>query len=74
MENGARKKTWSELKQVVFELRRQLSALSTIIPSSVEFRNLKDGRTRIFFLSTPANGWENTLLYTDVFLDEPKVK
>lgn len=73
MDNGGRKKTWSELKQVVVELRRQLSSLSTIVPSSVQFRNLKDGRTRIFFLSTPANGWETTLLYTDIIPDEPKV-
>ncbi|KAG8256010.1 dipeptidylpeptidase [Homalodisca vitripennis] len=72
MENGGRKKTWSELKQVVFELRRQLSTLSTIVPSSVEFRNLKDGRTRIFFLSSPGNGWETTLLYTDIVLEEQK--
>ncbi|XP_054260848.1 dipeptidyl peptidase 9 [Macrosteles quadrilineatus] len=72
MENGGHKKSWSELKQVVLELRRQLSSLSTIIPSSVEFRTLKDGRTRIFFLSTPANGWETTLLYTDIVPDEPK--
>ena len=57
---------WSELKGVVSELRRQLSSLSTSVPSSVSFRTLPDGRTRIYFLSTPQNGWETTLVYADI--------
>lgn len=61
-----RKLSWSELKGVVSDLRRQLSSLSTMIPTSVSFRTLQDGRTRIYFLSTPQNGWETTLLYADV--------
>ncbi|XP_063221671.1 dipeptidyl peptidase 9 [Bacillus rossius redtenbacheri] len=60
------KKSWSELKNVVCELRRRLSGLSTMVPGSVTFRALADGRTRVYFLSTPANGWETTLLYADV--------
>lgn len=60
------KLTWSELKVVVSDLRRQLSSLSTMVPSSVTFRTLPDGRTRIYFLSTPQNGWETTLIYADV--------
>jgi hypothetical protein len=60
------KRTWSQLKNVVCDLRRQLSGLSTMVPGSVSFRTLPDGRTRIYFLSTPANGWETTLLYADV--------
>ncbi|PSN50155.1 Dipeptidyl peptidase 8 [Blattella germanica] len=60
------KRSWSELKNVVCELRRQLSGLSTMVPGSVSFRTLPDGRIRIYFLSTPANGWETTLLYADV--------
>lgn len=63
--NGERR-SWSELKNVVCDLRRQLSGLSTMVPVSVSFRTLPDGRTRIYFLSTPANGWETTLLYVDV--------
>uniref|UniRef100_A0A8D9DS68 Dipeptidyl peptidase 9 n=2 Tax=Cacopsylla melanoneura TaxID=428564 RepID=A0A8D9DS68_9HEMI len=61
-----RKKTWAELREIVNELRRNLSSLSTMVPTSISFRRLSDGRTRIFFLSTPANGWETTLLYADV--------
>ncbi|XP_066244864.1 dipeptidyl peptidase 9 [Euwallacea similis] len=60
------KLTWSELRIVVSELRRQLSSLSTMIPTSFTFRTLQDGRTRIYFLSTPHNGWETTLLFTDI--------
>ncbi|KAK9882150.1 hypothetical protein WA026_019667 [Henosepilachna vigintioctopunctata] len=60
------KLTWIELKGVVSDLRRQLSSLSTMVPTSISFRTLKDGRTRIYFLSTPQNGWETTLLYADV--------
>lgn len=58
--------SWSELKGVVNDLRRQLSSLSTMVPTSISFRTLQDGRTRIYFLSTPQNGWEMTLLYADV--------
>ncbi|KAL1461759.1 hypothetical protein WDU94_013631, partial [Cyamophila willieti] len=63
---SGRKKTWAELREIVNELRRNLSSLSTMVPTSLSFRKLSDGRTRIFFLSTPANGWETTLLYADV--------
>lgn len=63
---AGKKKSWSELKQVVCDLRRKLSSLSTMVPSSISFRRLSDGRIRIFFLSTPLNGWETTLLYADI--------
>lgn len=65
-DNMEQKLSWSELKGVVTDLRRQLSALSIMVPTSVAFRTLQDGRTRIYFLSTPQNGWETTLLYADV--------
>ncbi|GLH11264.1 AGAP003138-PA-like protein [Gryllus bimaculatus] len=64
--DGKGKRTWAELRNVVCDLRRQLTSLSTMVPSAVSFRILSDGRTRIYFLSTPANGWETTLLYADV--------
>lgn len=60
------KLSWTELKGVVSDLRRQLSSLSTMVPSCISFRTLQDGRTRIYFLGTPQNGWETTLLYADV--------
>lgn len=60
------KLSWSELKRVVSDLRRQLCSLSTMVPTSISFRTLQDGRTRLYFLSTPQNGWETTLLYADV--------
>lgn len=59
-------KPWSELKTVVNDLRRQLTTLSSMIPMNIHFRTLSDGRTRIYFLSTPPSGWETTLLYTDI--------
>ncbi|KAF7284247.1 hypothetical protein GWI33_022397 [Rhynchophorus ferrugineus] len=61
-----KKLSWSELRALVSELRRQLSNLSTMVPTSFTFRTLQDGRTRIYFLSTPQNGWETTLLFTDI--------
>lgn len=63
---GDGRRSWAQLKTTVLELRRQLSALSTTVPSSISFRSLPDGRTRIYFLSMPRNGWETTLLYADV--------
>lgn len=60
------KKSWSELKASVNDLRRQLASLSSMIPMNINFRTLVDGRTRMYFLSTPPNGWETTLLYTDI--------
>ncbi|XP_055680825.1 dipeptidyl peptidase 8 [Lutzomyia longipalpis] len=62
----SKKKSWSELKGVVAELRRNLMALSSVIPANINFRTLSDGRIRIYFLSTPPNGWETTLLYVDI--------
>lgn len=41
-------------------------ALSSVIPANINFRTLSDGRIRIYFLSTPPNGWETTLLYVDI--------
>lgn len=66
MEPIARKKTWLELKESVTELRKQLSRLSTMVPMNIQFRKLSDSRTRIYFLGTPPNGWETTLLCTDI--------
>lgn len=64
---GTSKLSWNELKGVVSDVRRQLSNLSSsLLPSSISFRTLKDGKTRIYFLSIPPNGWETTLMYTDV--------
>uniref|UniRef100_A0A8D8RGJ5 Uncharacterized protein n=1 Tax=Cacopsylla melanoneura TaxID=428564 RepID=A0A8D8RGJ5_9HEMI len=33
-----RKKTWAELREIVNELRRNLSSLSTMVPTSISFR------------------------------------
>ncbi|XP_030374794.1 dipeptidyl peptidase 9 isoform X2 [Scaptodrosophila lebanonensis] len=62
------KKTWAENKTVVQEMRKQLSNLSTMVPTNVEFRNLSDGRARCYFLSTPPQTWETTLLFIDINL------
>lgn len=81
------RKTWSELRGIVSELRRKMSSMSAgCVPGSITFRSLPDGRwviirkdllkllimcnalcsVRIYFLSTPSNGWETTLLYADI--------
>ncbi|XP_046431750.1 dipeptidyl peptidase 9 isoform X1 [Neodiprion fabricii] len=66
-QNGTRKKTWSELRGVVSDLRRRLAGVSAgSVPASITFRSLPDGRMRIYFLSTPPHGWETTLLYVDI--------
>lgn len=65
-ERSEKKLSWSELRCVVNDLRRQLSSLTNSVPTSITFRNLQDGKTRIYFLSTPQNGWETTLLFADV--------
>lgn len=65
-ERSEKKLSWSELRSVVNDLRRQLSSLTNSIPTSITFRSLEDGKTRIYFLSTPQNGWETTLLFADV--------
>uniref|UniRef100_A0A0A9VTT3 Dipeptidyl peptidase 8 n=1 Tax=Lygus hesperus TaxID=30085 RepID=A0A0A9VTT3_LYGHE len=59
-------RSWSELKATLCEIRRQLSAISAVVPSAVTFRTFPDGTTRIFFLGTLANGWETTLHYADI--------
>ncbi|KAL1123002.1 hypothetical protein AAG570_003326 [Ranatra chinensis] len=53
-------------------MRRQLSALSTVVPSLVKFRTLPDGTVRIFFLGSLPNGWETTLHYADVSSKDSK--
>ncbi|CAL7939267.1 unnamed protein product [Xylocopa violacea] len=61
------RRSWSELRGVVSDLRRKLSGVSVgSVPGSITFRSLPDGRTRIYFLSSPSNGWETTLLYVDI--------
>ncbi|XP_052891455.1 dipeptidyl peptidase 9 [Anopheles moucheti] len=63
-----RKKSWSELKSIVNESRRQMATtMAASFPMSVNFRTLSDGRTRVYFLSPPpANGWDTILFYVDV--------
>ncbi|XP_031832018.2 dipeptidyl peptidase 9 [Nomia melanderi] len=62
------RKTWSELRGVVSDLRRKLSGISAVsVPGSITFRSLPDGRTRIYFLGSLSNRWETTLLSVDIF-------
>ncbi|XP_060809111.1 dipeptidyl peptidase 9 isoform X3 [Amyelois transitella] len=61
-----KKYTWAEVRQAVHDLRKELSSLSTMVPMAISFRKLSNGKTRIYFLRTPQNGWEITLLYTDI--------
>lgn len=61
-----KKYSWAEVRQAVHDLRKELSSLSTMVPTAISFKKLSNGKTRIYFLRTPQNGWEITLLYTDV--------
>lgn len=61
-----KKYTWTEVRQAVHDLRKELSSLSTMVPMAISFRRLSSGKTRVYFLRTPQNGWEITLLYTDI--------
>ncbi|XP_045781604.1 dipeptidyl peptidase 9 isoform X1 [Maniola jurtina] len=65
-DRGPKKYSWSEVRQAVHDLRKELSSLSTMVPMAISFRRLGNGKTRVYFLRTPQNGWEITLLYTDV--------
>ncbi|CAB3262330.1 unnamed protein product [Arctia plantaginis] len=62
--------SWAEVRQAVHDLRKELSCLSTMVPLAISFRKLSNGKTRIYFLRNPQNGWEITLLYTDVTLSQ----
>ncbi|XP_063709274.1 dipeptidyl peptidase 9 [Culicoides brevitarsis] len=69
---GKTQKTWSELKNVVNDIRKQMQNLSCLFPMNIKFRTLADDRVRIYFLSIPPNGWgDTTLLYVDVGPDTP---
>ncbi|XP_055608530.1 dipeptidyl peptidase 9 [Uranotaenia lowii] len=64
---AVKKKSWSELKTIVNDMRRQMSSLASMFPMNVNFRTLSDGRTRVYFLSPPiSNGWDTVLFYADV--------
>lgn len=64
--NNVKSKSWPELKQVVRELRRQVSCLLSCVPSSFSFRQLSPSTVRIYFLCSPAAGKETTIFYCDI--------
>ena len=64
--NNAKRKGWAEVKQGVRELRRQITCLSSRVPSSFTFRQLSPTLIRIYFLCSPGNGRETTIFYSDV--------
>lgn len=55
------KKSWEELKTSVTDIRKKFSSLSTAVPTNIRFRELADGRMRIYFLCSQSN-----LLYVDI--------
>lgn len=61
--NFSNKKTWAELKHNVSEIRKKISSLSYSVPTNVQFRELADGRIRIYFLCESKS---ETLLYVDI--------
>nr|NP_651304.3 uncharacterized protein Dmel_CG3744, isoform F [Drosophila melanogaster]NP_996292.2 uncharacterized protein Dmel_CG3744, isoform E [Drosophila melanogaster]AAF56357.3 uncharacterized protein Dmel_CG3744, isoform F [Drosophila melanogaster]AAS65214.2 uncharacterized protein Dmel_CG3744, isoform E [Drosophila melanogaster] len=63
-------KSWAENKQVVQEIRKKMCNLSSMVPTNVQFRHLSDGRARCYFLGTPPQSWETTLLFADINLTQ----
>ena len=61
----SRKKSWTELRQVVRDVRCQLYHTACKIPSNVVFA-VKEGGVRIYFLCSVATGREMTLHFIDV--------
>lgn len=60
--NFSSKKSWEELKTAVSEIRKRFSSLSSAtVPSNICFRELADGRMRIYFLCSQSN-----LVYVDI--------
>lgn len=60
--NFSSKKSWEELKTAVNEIRKRFSSLSSAaVPSNICFRELADGRLRIYFLCSQSN-----LVYVDI--------
>lgn len=58
------KKSWEELKEAVNEIRKKFSTLACNPPSDIQFRELADGRIRIYFLNSQIK--YHSLLYVDV--------
>lgn len=65
-QNHLKMKNWTEVRQSVRELRRQIYCLSSRVPASFSFRQLSPSLIRIYFLCSPSNGRETTLFYCDV--------
>ncbi|XP_017058593.1 dipeptidyl peptidase 9 [Drosophila ficusphila] len=62
--------SWAENKLVVQEMRKKMCNLSSMVPTNVQFRHLSDGRARCYFLGTPPQSWETTLLFADINLQQ----
>ncbi|XP_065581247.1 dipeptidyl peptidase 8-like [Artemia franciscana] len=60
------KKTWTELKKLVKDSKKQIAALSARVPANVTFRKIDDNKIRIYFLSSQSNGRESTIFYADL--------
>jgi hypothetical protein len=58
------KKSWDELKEAVNDIRKKFSTLECNSPSNISFRELADGRVRIYFLNSQYK--YHSLLYVDV--------
>jgi len=65
-QNHSKMKCWTQSRQSVTQLRRQIYCLSSRVPASFSFRQLSPSLIRIYFLCSPANGRETTLFYCDV--------
>ncbi|BFF88851.1 dipeptidyl peptidase 9 [Drosophila madeirensis] len=63
-------KSWAENKIIVQEMRKKLSPLSSMVPTNVQFRHLSDGRARCYFVGSPPQNWETTLLFADINMQQ----
>lgn len=45
-----------------------------MMPRNIQFRKIAEDHTRCYFLGTPPNAWESTLLYIDIDNKTPMKK
>lgn len=60
-----RKRSWSELREDVRDIRRRLWSLGSRVPHSFTFRRMI-GKTRVYFMSSPPNSRDNSVFAVDV--------
>lgn len=61
-----KKCSWTELKTIVSDLRREIATISSLQPMQISFRRMSNGRVRIYYLVNSPDCWGIPLLYVNV--------